>query len=93
MADIENMAQSILGQMPQGKTGDAEKYMGLLQSPEGKQLLAKMTDGDKEALAKAGMAAAQGDAASMRKVLFKLMSSKEGAALVKQAKDIYTGRK
>ena len=91
--DLEKLAQNLLGSMPAGKSGDAEKYMGLLQSQESKQLLAQMSDKEKEALATAGTAAAQGDSAAMRKVLMKLMSSKEGMALVKQAKDIYNGKK
>ena len=93
MTDMESMAQNILGRIPAGKSGDAEKYMGLLQSPEGRQLLARMTDADKEALAKSGLAAAQGDSAAMRRVLIKLMSSKEGSSLIKQAMDIYQGKK
>ena len=92
-ADLENLAQSLLGRLPGDKSEDMEKYMGLLQTQESKQLLARMTDKEKESLAKAGVAAAQGDSASLRKLLLKLMSSKEGAALVKQAKDIYHGKK
>ena len=52
-----------------------------------------MSNEEKASLTQAGAAAAQGDSAALRKVIFKLMSSKEGAALVKQAKDIYYGKK
>jgi len=93
-ADFENMARDLLGRAQGGKhSGDIEKYMGLLQTPEGRQLFAQMSDEEKASLSQAGAAAAQGDSAALRKVIFKLMSSKEGAALVKQAKDIYYGKK
>ena len=92
-ADLENLARALLQNVPGGKGIENEdKFMGLLHSQEGRQLLSRMSDREKEEMARAGTAAAQGDSGALRKVMLKLMSSKEGSSLIKQAMDIYHGK-
>jgi len=92
--DFENLAQTLLRNVSGGQNaGDTEKYMGLLQSPEGRKLLENIPDSEKEGLARDGAAAMQGDSAALRRAMLRLMSSKEGASLMKQAMDIHNGKR
>ncbi len=92
--DFEALAKLLLARSQGGKGGgDFEKYKEMLNTPQGKQLLAQLSGGGGDALKQAAGAAAQGDSDALRKMMTTLLSSKEGATLVKQAMDLYNQNK
>jgi hypothetical protein len=75
------------------KAGDLEAYKSLLDTPEAQKLRAQLADGKGDALEQAAAAAARGDAEALKKLMSRMLETKEGAALAKQAMNIYRGGK
>ncbi|MDR3207119.1 MAG: hypothetical protein LBT60_02190 [Oscillospiraceae bacterium] len=92
--DYEALAKMLPANRQGGKkAGDLEAYKGLLDTPEAKTLRAQLSDGKGDALEQAADAAARGDTEALRKLMSRVMETREGAALVKQAMNIYRGKK
>lgn len=88
--DFEALAKLLVANARGGKGGgDFSKYKDLLNTPQGKQLLQQLSGSGGDALKQAAGAAAQGDSDALKKLVSTLLSTKEGAGLIKQAMDLY----
>ncbi len=80
---LESLARSFLASS-KGSIPNMEKYMGILDSAEGKKLLQALSANGGDALKQSAQQAASGDAAATKRLISSLLSSKEGAALAAQ---------
>lgn len=84
MNEYEALAKALLN-TPQGAKvlGNLDKISGLLNKPEGRQLLTMLAGGGADALKNAAEAATKGDSDTAKKLLSSLLSTPEGIEMAK----------
>ena len=88
---LESAARSYLA-ANKGNIPNFDKYMDLMNSPEGKQLLTSLSDKGGDSMKKSAQKAASGDSESAKQLISQMLSSSEGRELAKQVMDIYKGK-
>jgi hypothetical protein len=81
--DIGNITQNLLG-AAKAKGFDTAQISGIMDSPEGRALLAQLNAPGGEAMKEAASRAAQGDTAALSALLGSLMATKEGRTIASQ---------
>lgn len=91
-SEMELLARALLASTDGGKIlENLDKFQKILDSAEGKKLLANLASGGGDALKKAAEQAKNGDKNAAKMLLTSLLQTKEGAALVSQIIDAVKG--
>lgn len=85
--NLETLARDFLAANKDSIPG-IEKYMGILDTAEGKKLLAQLSASGGDTLKKSAEKAASGDGEATKQLVKTLLSSKEGRALAAQVMEI-----
>lgn len=85
--NLESLAKSFLTKN-KGSIPGIDKYLGILETSEGKKLLGQLSANGGDSLKQAAEKAADGDAAATKQLIQTILSSKEGKALASQIMDI-----
>ena len=86
--EMELLARALLASKDGGKiVSNLEKFQKILDTPEGKRLLANLAGNGGDALKKAAIDANNGDKHAANMLLSSLLKSKDGAALLSQLID------
>jgi hypothetical protein len=85
--DVKNLTQDLLS-AAKAKGYDTAQISGIMDSPEGRALLAQLNAPGGEMMKAAAAKAAEGDTAALSALLGALMSTKEGKSVLGQAKNI-----
>lgn len=86
--EMELLARALLASRDGGKIVDnLEKFQKILDTAEGKSLLANLAGNGGDALKKAAVDAKNGDKNAAKTLLTSLLKSKDGAALLSQIID------
>lgn len=91
-SEMELLARALLASTDGGKIlENLDKFQKILDTAEGKKLLANLASGGGDALKKAAEKAKNGDKQAAKMLLTSLLQTKEGAALVSQIIDAVKG--
>jgi len=86
--EMELLARALLASKDGGKIiSNLEKFQRILDTPEGKRLLANLAGNGGDALKKAAIEAKNGDENAAKTLLSSLLKTKDGAALLSQIID------
>ncbi|MCL1819747.1 MAG: hypothetical protein FWG36_03715 [Oscillospiraceae bacterium] len=88
--NLESLAKNLLEKGKSSIPG-LDKYMGILESAEGKRLLGQLSASGGESLTDAAKKAADGDSEATKKLIQTIMTSKEGRDLARQIMDMGKG--
>ncbi len=91
-SEMELLARALLASTDGGKIlQNLDKFQKILDTAEGKKLLANLASGGGDALKKAAEQARDGDKHAAKMLLTSLLQTKEGATLVSQIIDAVKG--
>ncbi|MBE6915483.1 MAG: hypothetical protein E7471_02485 [Ruminococcaceae bacterium] len=91
-SEMELLARALLASTDGGKIlENLDKFQKILDTAEGKKLLANLASGGGDALKKAAEQAKNGDKNAAKMLLTSLLQTKEGAALISQIIDAVKG--
>jgi hypothetical protein len=90
--NLESLAKNFLNKNKASIPG-IDKYLGILESDEGKKLLEQLSASGGDSLKDAAEKAADGDAAATQNLIRTVMGSKEGRALAAQIMEISKNNK
>ncbi len=91
-SEMELLARALLASTDGGKIlQNLDKFQKILDTAEGKKLLANLASGGGDALKKAAEQARDGDKNAAKRLLTALLQTKEGATLVSQIIDAVKG--
>ena len=91
-SEMELLARALLASTDGGKIlENLDKFQKILDTAEGKKLLANLASGGGDALKKAAEQAKNGDKNAAKMLLTSLLQTKEGATLVSQIIDAVKG--
>ncbi|MCL2080696.1 MAG: hypothetical protein FWH16_01205 [Oscillospiraceae bacterium] len=86
-SNLEFLAKNLLAKGKNTVPG-IDKYMGILDTEEGKRLLGQLSANGGDSLKSAAQKAAGGDTAATKDLIKTILSSKEGKALAAQVMEI-----
>jgi hypothetical protein len=81
--DVKNLTQNLFG-AAKAKGFDTAQIAGIMDSPEGRTLMAQLNAPGGEAMKEAAAKAAEGDTAALASLLGTLMATKEGKKIAGQ---------
>jgi len=87
-SDLAVLASTLLKNRGKADNPQLEKIKQVLNTPEGRQLLLKLSGGGGDALKKAAAAAAGGNTDPVRTLVAGLMTTKDGINLLRQVTDL-----
>lgn len=90
--NLESLAKSFLSKNKDSIPG-IDKYIGILESAEGKKLLGQLSASGGDSLKDAAQKAAEGDAFATKKLIQSIMSSEEGRALAAKVMEVSKSNK
>ncbi|MCL2003496.1 MAG: hypothetical protein FWG72_05775 [Oscillospiraceae bacterium] len=85
--DVKNLTQGLLG-AAKAKGLDTARISGIMDSPEGRALMARLNAPEGEAMKAAASKAASGDTAALSALLGTLMATKEGQSVAGQVMNL-----
>jgi hypothetical protein len=85
--NLESLAKSFLSKNKDSIPG-IDRYLGILESDEGKKLLSQLSASGGDSLKDAAQKAADGDVGATKNLIQTVLSSKEGRALAAQIMEI-----
>jgi len=81
--DVNELTKNLMG-AAKAKGFDTAQISGIMESPEGRSLMAQLNGPGGEAIKAAASKAAEGDTDALSSLLGSLMSTKEGQSVAKQ---------
>lgn len=83
-SDMEFLARALLsGTQTGAQVSQLEKLSELFKTPDGQKLLSLLASENTDSIRQAAQAALRGDEEAAKKAIVKLMSTRDGAALIK----------